>query len=172
MCVYRMMKVATSWQYEYQKERWMNGRPPNLKLCCRYVVWGYIRVHRHMDASFLLIWDPLRLDVRCIEKNEYKMKIKVTIVEWTYIQTTYQFLCCQEIWAYVSSFIKVYEINMLQLLCQRLNFQWIVGFDMVLLLHLKVNKREWPSSKIFKKYILICCYYPFSSLSCIRGRNK
>ena len=71
------MKVATSWQYEYQKERWMNGRPPNLKLCCRYVVWGYIRVHRHMDASFLLIWDPLRLDVRYIEKNEYKMKIKV-----------------------------------------------------------------------------------------------
>ena len=73
MCVYRMMKVATSWQYEYQKERWMNGRPPNLKLCCRYVVWGYIRVHRHMDASFLLIWDPLRLDVRYIEK---KMNIK------------------------------------------------------------------------------------------------
>ena len=72
----------------------MNGRPPNLKLCCRYVVWGYTRVHRHLDASFLLIRDPLRLDVQYIEKNEYKMKIKVTIVEWTYIQTTYQFLCC------------------------------------------------------------------------------
>ena len=138
----------------------MNGRPPNLKLCCRYVVRGFISMSSSSHGCIIFIdmrSFTTRRSIYWIKTNtKWKLKLQsrrikplLYLSNATYVRTIMfkpriNFVLPRN--SRVCVVLKIYEINMLQLLWQRLNFQWTVGFDMVLSLQFKVNKRRWPSS--------------------------